>query len=120
MTQKVEYVNKEAIYDKLILALLDEFNYIRQALRASKYEKHKTQLWNNLFRCAETLKDLLESRPEQSDVDEWFEIIAEKAPKKFVKYAKQIIEKSYCSGNSGGVKFSGMTRKDAGTKKVSK
>jgi len=116
MTQKTEYVNKEAIYDKLILALLDEFNYIRQALRTSKYEKHKPQLWNNLFRCAETLKDLLESRPEQSDVDEWFEIIAEKAPKKFVKIARQLLKNSCCDG----VKFTGMTRKDDGTKKVSK
>lgn len=120
MNEKLEFINKEAVYENLILALLDEFNRIREALRVSKYEKHKTQLWNNLFRCAETLMKLLESRPEQSDVDQWFEIIAAKAPKKFVKYAKQLLEKSYRDGDFGGVKFTGMTRKDAGTKKISK
>jgi len=92
MNEKIEFVKKEATYENLILALLDEFDHIRQTLRKSKYEKHKTQLWNNLFRCAETLKDLLESRPEQSDVDQWLEIIQEKAPKKFVKHAYSLIK----------------------------
>jgi len=118
--EKVTYVNKEAVYENLILALLEEFGRIKNALQTAKSDKTKYMFWTNLFKCAETLLKLLESRPEQSDVDQWFEIIAEKAPKKFVKHAKQIIEKSYCSGNSGGVKFSGMTRKDAGTKKISK
>ena len=111
--EKIEYTSKEAIYESLILALLDEFNHIRVLLRRTQNERIKPQLWNNLFRCAETLKDLLENRPEQSDVDQWLEIIAEKAPKKFLKHAKRIIEKSYRLDDSGGVKFSEMTRKDA-------
>jgi len=92
MNEKTEFVNKEATYENLILALLDEFDYIRRTLRKSKYEKHKTRLWNNLFRCAGTLKNLLESRPEQSDVDQWLQIIQEKAPKKFAKHAHSIIK----------------------------
>jgi len=113
-------LDKEEIYQDLIIALLDEFDRIRKVLRKARYDKNKARLWNNLFRCANTLVTLLKSSPEEGDIDEWLEMIAEKAPKKFVKCAKQIIEKSYCSGDSGGVKFSGMTRKDAGAKKVSK
>ena len=92
MNEKIEFSKKEAIYENLILALLDEFDYIRNTLRKSKYEKHKTQLWNNLFRCAGTLKTLLECRPEESDVDEWLQIIQEKAPKKFAKHVYSLIK----------------------------
>ena len=113
-------LDKEEIYQDLIIALLDEFDRIRKVLRKARYDKNKARLWNNLFRCANTLVTLLKSSPEEGDIDEWLEMIAEKAPKKFVKYAKQIIEKSHPYDNSGGIKFSGMTRKDAGTKKVSK
>ncbi|MCD6537015.1 hypothetical protein J7L18_00150 [Candidatus Bathyarchaeota archaeon] len=91
MNQKI--IDNEAIYRNLILALLNEFNHIRETIRRSRYEKHKTRLWNNLFRCAETLLKLLEAQPEQSDVDQWLKIIAEKAPKKFLKHAKEMIEK---------------------------
>ena len=111
--EKIEYTSKEAIYESLILALLDEFNHIRVLLRRSQNERIKPQLWNNLFRCAETLKDLLENRPEQSDVDQWLEIIAEKAPKKFLKHAKEMIRSYRFSNNLEGIKFSEMTRKDA-------
>jgi len=92
MNEKIELTKKRAIYENLILALLDEFNRIREALRISKYEKHKTQLWNNLFRCAGTLKTLLECRPEETDMDEWLQIIQEKAPKKFVKHVYSLIK----------------------------
>mgnify|MGYP000047012355 CR=1 FL=1 len=100
MNEKIEFTKKEAIYENLILALLDEFDYIRNALRKSRYEKHKTRLWNNLFRCAGTLKTLLECRPEESDMDEWLRIIQEKAPKKFAKQVYSFI------------KFSGKVMRD--------
>ena len=106
-------LDKEEIYQDLIIALLDEFDRIRNALRKARYDKNRARFWNNLFRCANTLVTLLKSSPEEVDIDEWLEIIAEKAPKKFLKHAKKIIEKSCCCGNSGGVKFSEMTRKDA-------
>ena len=112
-------LKKEKVYESLIIALLDEFDEIREALRKARYEKHKARLWNNLCRCTDTLIRLLKSSPDENDIDDWLRIIAEKAPKKFAKYAKQMLEKTYSSG-VGGVKFTGMTRKDAGNKKISK
>ena len=115
--EKVEAYNKEAIFDKLILALLEEFDRIRFEIQSAKYTKHKPQLWNNLFRCAETLRDLLMSRPDKGEVDEWLDIIAQKAPKKFVKYAKRLVEKSY--RDASPVKFTDKVQKDA-SRKISK
>ena len=107
-------MTEDEIFDRLIDALLEEFELIRKELRSAQYTKHKPQLWNNLFRCAETLRDLLLSRPKTSDVDEWLEIIAEKAPKKFVKYAKRLVEKSYRGPSP--VKFTDKVQKDASGK----
>jgi len=112
-------LSKEQILNYLIKALFEEIQRIKIELSKAPPKK-RAALRRELRNSSLALAELLQIMPEESDVDEWLEIIAEKAPKKFVKYAKQIIEKSYCSGNSGGVKFSGMTRKDAGTKKVSK
>ena len=85
-------LDKEEVYESLIIALLDEFDNIRKALRKARYEKHKARLWNNLCRCASTLVMLLKSSPEESGIDEWFRIIAEKAPKKFVKHVYSLIK----------------------------
>lgn len=110
-------MSEDEIFTRLIDALLEEFELIRKELRATQYTKHKPQLWNNLFRCAETLRDLLLSRPKTSDVDEWLNIIAEKAPKKFVKYAKRLVEKSY--RDASPVKYVSKVQKDA-SRKISK
>ena len=111
--------SKEEILNYLIKALFEEIKRIRKELSKASPKK-RPALRRELRNSSLALAELLQALPEESDVDEWLAIIQEKAPKKFVKYAKQLLEKSYRDGDFGGVKFTGMTRKDAGTKKVSK
>ena len=83
---------KDEIFNELVDALLEEFQIIRISLRGAMYTKHKPQLWNNLFRCAETLRELLLAMPERTGIEDWMDIIEEKAPKKFIKVAKNIVK----------------------------
>ena len=111
--------SKEEILNYLIKTLFEEIQRIRRELSKASPKK-RTALRRELRNSSLALADLLQTMPEESDMDEWLAIIQEKAPKKFAKYAKQLLEKSYRDGDFSGVKFTGMTRKDAGTKKVSK
>jgi len=89
-TEKKDPPSKEEIYRKLVLALLTEFDRIRINLnnQTPQYMKLKPRLYNNLFRCAEALLRILKAEPEESDIDEWAEIIAEKLPSEFIEPRK--------------------------------
>ena len=93
--------SKEEIYLKLVNALLEEFDVIRKELEATRYAKHKRELWINLFKCAETLRALLLAQPDGADIDDWLQMIQQKAPRKFVKVAKEVLKRGYRSSGRG-------------------
>jgi len=74
--------SKDEIYDKLVLALLTEFDTLRSQLSnlPPRYVKIKPRLYTNLFRCTEALLRILKAKPAENDIDDWAEIIAEKLP----------------------------------------
>ena len=52
--------NKKAILERMILVLSEEFENIKNELKATKNEKVKIAFRNNLFRCAELIINLYE------------------------------------------------------------
>jgi hypothetical protein len=82
--------SKEEIHDKLVLALLDEFDRLRVQLDnlSPQHMKHKPKLYTNLFRCTDALLRILKAEPEESDIDDWIEIIAQKLPDEMAKPRK--------------------------------
>lgn len=87
-----ELYSKEAVYDKLILALLDEFDQIRTELKTlgEKYTKYKPRLYTSLFRCAEALRNLLKASPDTGEVEDWINIITQNLPE---RHAKKLLKK---------------------------
>ena len=82
ITEQENMPSNEEVHLKLVLALLAEFDSLRNQLEnmSPQFMKIRPKLYTNLFRCTETLLRILKSAPEKNDIDEWAEIIAEKLP----------------------------------------
>jgi len=108
-------IDKERTFRLLIQFLLEEIHRIKKELKArGRGSREKARLRRELRMSSLALAELLQLLPEESEVEDWLRIIAEKAPKKFLKHAIEKMRKSNQSGaNLEGVKFSEMTRKDA-------
>ncbi len=80
--QGTEPPEPEKIHHDLIVALLEEFRKLREALKTTgkKQLKLKPRFCNNLFRCTETLLDVLQAEPEETSLKEWPQTIARKLP----------------------------------------
>ncbi|NIP66609.1 hypothetical protein GWN63_00710 [Candidatus Bathyarchaeota archaeon] len=65
------------------MALLEEFHKLRHILKHLGREKMKLKprFYNNLFRCTETLLDVLKAEPEETSLEEWAQLIARKLPR---------------------------------------
>ena len=83
--------NKDAVLNSLIDMLFSEIKRIRKELTNAS-PKERIRLRRELRGSSLALADLIQMLPEQSDMDEWLEIIQEKAPKKFAKHAYSLIK----------------------------
>ena len=100
-------IDKERTFRLLVGLLLEEIKRIKKELPKT-WGKEKARLRRELRMSSLALAELLQLLPEESEVEDWLRIIAEKAPKKFIKRTKQIL----------GNKFAEKSRKDAGSKKI--
>ena len=84
-------INKEDILNTLIRFLYREIYLIRAEIETA-IPKEKARLRRELRGSALALADLLQMLPQESEVDDWLQIIAEKAPKKFAKHVCSLIK----------------------------
>jgi len=82
---------KGEILNHLIKSLFREIQRIREEL-SKAHPKKRPALRRELRKSSLALADLLQALPEESDVDEWLEIIQEKMPKKFMKHVYSLIK----------------------------
>jgi predicted transcriptional regulator len=89
-TEQEKIPSNEEIHLKLVLAFLAEFDSLRSQLESMspQFMKIRPRLYTSLFRCTETLLRILKSEPEETDIDKWAEIIAEKLPPDIVEPRK--------------------------------
>jgi len=83
--------SKEEILNNLIKTLFKEIQRIRKEL-SKAHPKKRPALRRELRKSSLALADLLQALPEESDIDQWLEIIQEKAPKKFAKHVHSLIK----------------------------
>jgi len=84
-------INKEEVLSTLIRFLYSEIHLIRAEIETA-IPKEKARLRRELRGSALALADLLQMLPQESEVDDWLRIIAEKAPKKFAKHVYSLIK----------------------------
>jgi len=83
--------NKESVLNSLIDTLFTEIKRIRRDLTNAS-PKEKARLRRELRGSSLALAELLQMLPEQTEMDEWLEIIQEKTPKKFARHVYSIIK----------------------------
>ena len=80
----MDLLGKEEMLEYLIYSLFEEIKRIRKELK-KVHPRKRLALRRELRNSSLALADLLQALPDESEMDEWLQIIQLKTPKKFYK-----------------------------------